>query len=299
VYSPNEISSYIYRETRAVAMDKQIDIKGLFKKDAQERFDFSEAPNLIRPKGDTDLSNIEKSPKWIEAQQAFIHWTKDKNIFSKEYIESGKTTFDAFFKARGPLRGNILDIGGGWGLFRQWWEPAKHNFFIDHDPGIERFLLGPHELHREYFKKAFSLPMSFVQGFGEELPYNSAIFDTSVIAATLDHCLDPGKVISEAHRCLKSGGAILIIQSCTSSQPYGGSLNIAKRLFTHLKNPVRLAAVLKDRLSQPDHHLHHFTPAAMISLLEQAGFSEIHKKVVPTAQDVTARNVYAFEAKKM
>lgn len=283
-------------------MNKLIDIKDIFKEDAKERFDFSESPKLIRPKEGSkklaEFSDDKKMYQWIKAQKAFIQWTKNKNIFTKEYILDGKKTFDSFFEIRGPLHGCILDIGGGWGLFRQWWEPEESDIFIDHDPGVERFLQGPHELHLEFFKKAFNLPMTFVQGFGEELPYRDAVFDTSIIAATLDHCFDPRKVISEAYRCLKPHGTILIIQSCSSPQQYGNSLNTAKRLLKHLRSPFRLATVLIDRLFQPDHHLHRFTPLDITLLLEKAGFSMIQKKILPTTQDVTTRIVYAFEAKK-
>jgi SAM-dependent methyltransferase len=257
---------------------------------------------LIRCRKDnsqgTELFEVSKSPKWRKAQSSFLHWTKNKNIFTEKYIGDGKTTFDALFKALGPLRGSILDIGGGWGLFRQWWEPTGSDIFIVHDPGVERFLQGPHELHRNYYERAFGLPMSFVEGFGEELPYEDEIFDTSIIAATLDHCLDPKKVISEAHRCLKPGGTLIVIQSCVSSQPLSNSLNIAKRLLKHLHNPVRFATVMADRLFQPDHHLHRFTSNDVALLLEHTGFSEVHINIVPTTQDITTHNVYAFETEK-
>lgn len=273
-------------------------IKKLFKKDEQIYFDFSLAPTLIkcqeRDTLEAKVAKKEDMSRWSEAQHSFLRWIKDKEVFTKEYIESGKTAFDAFFKKRGLLRGNILDIGGGWGLFRQWWEPGEFDVFIVHDPGAERFLHGPHRLHYNYYQRAFSLPMTFVEGFGEELPYKDDIFDTCLIAATLDHCIYPEKVCAEAYRCLRPRGTILIIQGCLSSQPISHRPHILKRLLKHLRHPKHFLLIFHNWLFHVDHHLRHFSsPEDITLLLEQVGISEIQTNIVPTTQ-----NNYAFVAIK-
>lgn len=271
------------------------DVKKLLKDDELIYFDFSQAPVLLKRKDrDIDEAKIHTADnisRWAKAQGSFVNWTKDKRVFIKEYIESGKIAYDAFFKKRGPLRGNVLDIGGGWGLFRQWWEPGEAGVFIVHDPGVERFLYGPHKLHRYYYKKAFSIPMSFVEGFGEDLPYKDNVFDVCLIAAALDHCLEPQRVMNETYRCLVPGGRILVIQRCYDRY----HPNIFKHLLKNLRSPRLLLSKLYNLWFYPTHHLHRFSLRDIILLLEQAGFSKINinKNIV-----ASIRNVYAFEAIK-
>ena len=276
----------------------QEDVKSYLRNDEQMHFDFSQAPTLIRRLKEkntleTEVFRKEDMSRWVRAQKSFLCWINDKKVFTKQYIESGITAYNAFFKERGCLQGNILDIGGGWGLFRQWWEPGESDVFIVHDPGVERFLRGPYKLHHHYYQRAFSLPMTFVEGFGEELPYKNDIFDTCLIAATLDHCIYPHKLCAEAYRCLRPGGTILVMQSCGSSEFNSHRPHILKRLLKHLRHPKRGLPIIYDRLFHASYHLHHFYPADITLLLEQVAFSKIRTSIVPTTQDV-----WAFEAIK-
>jgi SAM-dependent methyltransferase len=272
-------------------------IRDLFREDKKADFDFTQAPQLITRRGMKTTGPKAFKPedvtRWSKAQLSFFNWAKDKKVFTKEYIECGKAAYDFFFKRRGSLWGNILDIGGGWGLYRQWWIPGKSDFFIVHDPGVERFLGGPHELHLFYYQRAFSLPMSFVEGFGEDLPYKDGIYDTCLIAATLDHCINPEKVLTKAYRCLKSGGIILVIQNCNLTQHKGRQLHIFRRLLKHLFRPKHLLNILYNRVFHQDHHLHHFVPDDITLLLAGVGFKKIRTDIVPLM-----KNVFAFEAKK-
>lgn len=278
-------------------MRDQENIKKLFRKAEQIYFDFSQSPTLIKCKEknklETKILREKDMSRWIKAQSEFLRWAQDEETFTKESIERGKMAYDALFKKRGYLIGNILDIGGGWGLYRQWWEPGESDVFIVHDPGVERFLHGPHRLHHQNYQKAFSLPMTFVEGFGEELPYKNDIFDTCLIAATLDHCIYPQKVLAEAYRCLRPSGTILIIQSCHSSQLHNRSLSFLKRLLKHLRHPKHFLAIFRNWLFHTEHHLHHFSTVDITLLLEQTGFSKIRTNTVQILE-----NVYTFEATK-
>lgn len=273
-------------------MKNQESIKRLFKRDVEIHFDFSEAPSLIRRKENNTSKLFEKEEisRWMKLQNVFLHSTKSKVMYTKQQVKNDNIMYDNFFKKRGPLRGNVLDIGGGWGLYRQWWKPAESDVFVVHDPGVDRFLSGPHQLHCHYYSRAFSLPMTFVQGFGEALPYKNDVFNACLIAVTLDHCIDPQKVLKEAYRCLAPDGTILIIQSLESSS---GQLHILKRLLKYFRHPKTLLAKLYSRAFYRVGHLHHFTSMNMILLLEQAGFLKIQMDVVSAT-----RNIYAFEASK-
>jgi ubiquinone/menaquinone biosynthesis C-methylase UbiE len=273
----------------------QEEIRKLFKEDEQSHYDFSEAPTLIRVKDRNALKERilkgHDTSRWMNSQLQFLDWAKDRRVFTRGYIESGKATYDVFFEKRGSLRGKILDIGGGWGLWRQWWEPSKSDLFIVHDPGIERFLRGPHKLHRDYYQRALSMPMVFVEGFGEGLPYRDGIFDISLVAATLDHCINPQRVIDEAYRCTKPKGSIIVVQSCYSPESSGHRLSHLKSLGKC--SPGQLLRIFYLRVFRPDHHLNRFRPVDVTLMLERAGFADISKDTVPNTQDV-----YAFEAWK-
>lgn len=52
--------------------------------------------------------------------------------------------------------------------------------------------------------------MLFVKGIGEYLPFKSSIFDSIIMATSLDHVLLQQRVLSEVKRCLKHSGRILI-----------------------------------------------------------------------------------------
>ena len=285
-------------------------IKCLFKEIELKNYDFSKAPLFIKSKEknilvEKEISKKDKIKHWLKAQRSFICWTKDKSIFSEGYVESGKDRNDIFFKTRGYLKGSILDIGGGWGLFRQWWKPGKKDVFLVHDPGSERFLNGPHKIHLDYYQRAFKMPMTFVEGFGEVLPYKDNYFDTCIIASVLDHCIEPKKVVSEAHRCLKPGGIILTIHSfinkdLSSHNVKDNTLYIKKRIVSYLRNPIyilKLPKKLFDRFRLVDHHLQDFDPEDIILLLKKVGFSQISSSVLPMAF-YKDQETHAFEGIK-
>jgi SAM-dependent methyltransferase len=276
---------------------QQIDVKSLFKEDKQIYFDFSQAPILVRRRASSTVGPTvfkkEAMSRWMKAQDHFYVWTKDRGVFTKEYIENSRMAYDALFRRRGFLTGKILDIGGGWGLYRQWWQPGESDVFVVHDPGIARFLDGPHKLHYEYYQKAFSLPLTFVEGFGEEFPYKDNTFDTCLIAAALDHCICPREVCAEAYRCLRPGGTILVIQSCYSSQMGRPQPHIFVRLLRHLRHPKRALGTFYNCLFHASHHLHRFSQVDVVLLLQQVSFSRVCTYVVPTLEDV-----YAFDGIK-
>lgn len=274
-------------------MVEQEGIKKFFKIEEITNFDFLQVPILIRKiknKSNTGLFKKDNVSQWKKTQSHLMRWTKKSSVFTKEFIEEGKILFDTFFKMRKFLKGNILDIGGGWGLFRQWWEAGENHIFIVHDPGIERFLAGPHKLHPVCYERAFSLPMVFIDGFGEKLPYKNDIFDTCLIAATLDHCINSYKVISEGYRCLKPQGNICIFQTCVSLQPDGNTPNTLK---ISLKNLLVRLSLFYKQLFYTEVYMRHSTIDDLTQLLEKVGFKQI---TITTVSE--KNNFYAFEAKK-
>lgn len=115
-----------------------------------------------------------------------------------------------------------LDIGCG-ALRRPVYMAEGMNFTgVDPDPGFQK---------RDF---------PFIQMMGEDLLFSDASFDCVTLMSTLDHVLDPEKVLSEAYRVLRRGGYVFVWY--------------------------------RDEAVVDGHHLHHFTNAMMQDLLTRHGF---------------------------
>ena len=198
--------------------------------------------------------------------------------------------YAAFFARRGLLEGSVLDIGGGWGLYREWWQAADGDVFIVHDPGVERFLQGAHELHRECYHRAFQYPITFVEGFGEagSGPYRDDQFSTVLIVSTLDHTLDPAAVLAEARRCLRPGGKLLLIQLCESGKSERASKGLRNKALNYLRHPRRFFNAVYKRLFYSDHHMHHFSEQQLLQMLREVGYRDVGSSRVQSETNLIA-----------
>lgn len=275
-----------------------VKVKECFRDEDLCGYDFSQAPSLVKLRSQYKVSGLTEYGKllstWEKEQHSFMDWTKDGVIFSEKYIREGKELVEPLFTGDQMLSGSVLDIGGGWGLYRQWWRPEANDVYIVHDPGVERFLAGPHEFHYVCYERAFSLPSTFVEGFGESLPYRDKTFDTCLIASALDHCLKPGKVIKEAYRCLKSDGNLVVIQQCEKSVENSRSFSVLlAKLIRALRSPIKLLRMIySGLLYHGDSHITHFTVNDLTEILIDAGFSkDIEVRRLPLGH-------YQFRARK-
>jgi SAM-dependent methyltransferase len=242
-------------------------LQRLFSKDVLQDYDFSQSPELVTKSRDSATLGFTHSEhaRWQKAQESFLRWTIQTSVFTQEYIESSYKMIGSFFDKRGLFAGTVLDIGGGWGLFREWWDAGNSDIYVVHDPGVARFLRGPYEYHRELYQRGFLLPMSFVEGYGEKLPYVDNSFDVCLIAATLDHVIAPERVLREIHRCVKPRGNLILIQT-TKIPP--------KNLFRSLTSSAgRMYGNLHSRLVLADHHLNTFFLDDLVSLLSRNCFT--------------------------
>jgi ubiquinone/menaquinone biosynthesis C-methylase UbiE len=264
----------------------------LFREEELPRYDLSRAPALIRllderlPEVDDDLWR-----RWGSFQSEFLDWTRERAGVSPEYVAESIARLAELFDHRGPLEGNVLDVGGGWGLLRRWWNAGEGSLFVVHDPALERFLVGPPPLYRELYGESLERPMTFVAGFGEELPYRDAVFDEFICAATLDHAMDPRRVLVEGRRCLRPGGRVLVILHCAglSGEERTLRLPFGKRLGSALRHPLR--SVKRLLKGSKDPHLHHFTVEGLTTLMEEAGFAGV--EVRPYGEGSGARTFLA------
>jgi len=98
-----------------------------------------------------------------------------------------------------------------------------------------------------------------IRGIGENLPFLDAQFDAIEITATLDHVLDPKRVVEECYRVMSDGGKIGIT--------LGNSDSWYRKVVSFLRVSI------KD--NHGHHHNFHFTVTDVETLLLDAGFIKV------------------------
>ena len=267
-------------------------IEALFRSDTLARFDFSRAPEIVRRarSGENEAPNGLDLGEWSRVQARYLDPAHAKPLDEAEAaIRESVEFYDRFFRERGPLTGSVLDIGGSVGLYRQWWEPGASDVFVVQDPAVGTSRMVAGELLHRLYARAFTLPVTCVEGFGEDLPYRDEVFDTCLMVAALDHCADPARVLAEARRCLKPGGELLLLQTCRLpdlSQRVGYSMKLYRK-------PGRLLRKLRQRLAaEPEKHMHRFEVGVLASTLEAAAFDDVG------VSGPIKKRVFAFQATK-
>lgn len=242
-------------------------------------------PFVLRTNSDVGklVSDPALAHKWEDKQKLLMRWTSDSVNFDDDVVAAHRDELGRFFATRGALQGRVVDVGGGWGLFREFWQGGGNSYFVVHDPGAERFMAQPPSAVRNYFAAGLAKPGWFVEGFGEDLPYRDSSFDLALIAAALDHCADPAKVFRECHRVLAPGGRLLVLQSFDEKEggPPQSRPPLASRLMSVLTSPRRLRRSINHRLRhRGDPHVHHFSVNGLKQLFVDCGFSEVHVTMV-------------------
>lgn len=103
-----------------------------------------------------------------------------------------------------PLaEGRVLEIGMGGGLNLAFYDLARVERVVGVDPseGLRR--------RAEQAPRSPGLEVEVRAGEAEVLPFDAGAFDTIVCTFTLCSVRDPMKVLAEARRVLKPGGALL------------------------------------------------------------------------------------------
>lgn len=148
-----------------------------------------------------------------------------------------------------PVQGSILDIGSADGVFTDVLlkkSGAKEAVGVD-------VMQSSVDWANEHWKKQ---NMRFEVADGHDLPYENSSFDAAFALESLEHVMDPKKVISEAYRVLKPGGyAIFLV-------PTDNLLfRIIWFFWTKAKGKIWDEA-----------HIQSFTGSSLAQLTEECGF---------------------------
>jgi SAM-dependent methyltransferase len=109
----------------------------------------------------------------------------------------------------GQLRGRVLDVGGGAGLVARYMDPAVDYWVVDPSTVWREPSLAA--LSRR-FRQSGPAP-HFVEGYGEQLPFPDADFDSVLAIFSLNHADDPLRCVAEIGRVLRPGGhAYLVLE---------------------------------------------------------------------------------------
>ena len=107
----------------------------------------------------------------------------------------------------GPLRGRVLDVGGGLGVTRHWLSDDVRYTLVEPsaawlDPGWGAL--------SSAFPCLRARPTQ-ARAVGESLPFRDAAFDAVLALWVLNHARDPAAAVAEAARVLRPGGVFIAV----------------------------------------------------------------------------------------
>jgi SAM-dependent methyltransferase len=151
------------------------------------------------------LKNQEKH--WEERQQEMEQWYENLIVdpgtagdcFAHDYIP--------YASLLGELSGEVLDVGGGIGIVREYLPQSTQYTVID--PSLDWLETEWSNLADRF--PSLKAPPRFVRGVGEYLPFRARVFDAVLAFWSLNHVSYPERVMDEAHRVLRPGGRFVVV----------------------------------------------------------------------------------------
>jgi len=197
------------------------------------------------------------------------HYRRDLSLFDYTDLppsrkEDERRRFQALIRLGGFEKGEmVLDIGSGSGWLSK----------LMAEKGVRAYGM---DLSTEQWKRGTEVlggkREGFVVGDALSLPFRDLCLDGVILSEVLEHVSNPGRVLEEGSRVLKSGGRVLL------SVPFEEKIRYA--LCVHCNKPTPINA-----------HLRTFDASTVKIICREAGF-EVRKSVqfMPRALSLTGLN---------
>jgi arsenite methyltransferase len=127
-------------------------------------------------------------------------------------------------------------------------------------------------------RAAGAAPIEFRTGDACALPFPDASFDVAVSTQVYEYVEDMGTALAEAHRVLRPGGRLLVLDTDWDS------------VVWHSSEPERMRRVLT---AWDEHLVDPYLPRRLGRLLAHAGFAVTHRAVVPILNAGYDPNTYS------
>jgi SAM-dependent methyltransferase len=144
---------------------------------------------------------------WHERQQEMVAAYRDLIADPAHARLAYRYDLEPFRGLLADWRGRILDVGGGNGLVRHILPPQCE--YISLDPDVE--WLGGSWLSIADDFPCLNDPLTFVRGVGEQMPVADASMDGALSFWSLNHAVDPPRLVAELARVVRPAGRLLIV----------------------------------------------------------------------------------------
>lgn len=184
--------------------------------------------------------------KWRDIQTLYeTHHARRRRKDELEHYLEEIDSVKEIYRNEFHLKGAILDIGGHQGRLRHFLKEEEVSLYVSADPYANVFEKIEHQTNLLKAYPCLTRPCNFVVCHGENLPFKNASFDWVHIRSVLDHVYDAHRVLVEAYRVLKTGGAILIGIGVTGGQ---STLEEERKVVPTYVSPIvpRILRLLKN-----------------------------------------------------
>lgn len=156
--------------------------------------------NLLPPQPDS-------GGEWAARQQEMESWYDGILANPDAAIRAFNYEYAPYQPLLADLSGRVLDLGGGNGLVRHFLPPAVD--YVSLDPSLAWFGRSWQGLAAAF--PCLNLPLAFVRGVGEYLPFRDHAFTAALAFWSLNHTHRPATVIQEVYRVLEPGGRLVLV----------------------------------------------------------------------------------------
>lgn len=188
-------------------------------------------------------------------EQSMVRYLERAENDSTVYPEEQKRDAPVYEKL--PLEGRVLDVGGNLGAIRKYMNENQEFCSVDPFINVYKLATGRTNLFKNY---PMHLPLNFIAGFAEFLPFLPSSFDTVNMRSCLDHFFNPELSLLEANRILKENGKLII------------GMTVSVDSMQHLtKETVRKVLNLFTSKFE-DKHMWHPSKDELVTMCKRCGF---------------------------